>query len=159
MKTISLTPQAGCISKNLSRVPAIMGCLVIAVTMTVQAEVVERSPGQIAGIYKVVSSSDPIFPATPTREYFLDFGKGIQAGKLSGSVAISMRQNPNVKVRVMAWQYFPRQGSMVIGNPYSEGSSKAVAKGVWKMTGTDNGVIFERGNHQVVLRRADPNDY
>ena len=100
-----------------------------------------------------------MFPVTRTREYFLDFGKGIQAGKLSGSVAISMRRNPNVKVRIMAWQYFPKQGSMVIGNPYSEDSRNAVARAVWKMTGGDNGVIFERGSYQVVLHRADPGDY
>lgn len=123
------------------------------------ADVTESSAGQFRGIYKVVASNDPIFPATATREYFLDFGKGVEAGKLSGSVAVSMRENPNVKVRILAWQYFPKQGSLVIGNPYSEGSRNAVAKGIWEMTGAENGVIFKRANYQVVLRRADPNDY
>jgi hypothetical protein len=123
------------------------------------ADIPDSSKGNFQGIYKVVSSSDPMFPATVDREYFLDFGKGIQAGKLSGSVAISMRQNPNVKVRILAWQYFPKQASMVIGNPYSEGSTKAVAKGVWRMTGAEKGVLFERGNYQVVLRRAKTGEY
>ena len=67
----------------------------------VTADVPDQSSGRFGGIYKVTSSNDPLFPATKTREYFLDFGRGIQANKLSGSVAVSMRRNPNVKVRIM----------------------------------------------------------
>ncbi len=139
---------------------AIVGALVTFFPLSpLVADIPDGSREGFRGIYKVISSSDPMFPATVDREYFLDFGKGIQAGKLSGSVAISMRQNPNVKVRIMAWQYFPKQGSMVIGNPYSEGSTKAVARGIWRMTGAEKGVLFERGNYQVVLRRAEPGEY
>ncbi len=123
------------------------------------ADIPDSSSGQFRGIYKVVSSTDPIFPASATSEYFMDFGKGIQGDKMSGSVAISVRENPNVRVRIMAWQYFPKQGTILIGNPYSEGSRNAVAKGSWQMRGVANGVIFERGSYQVVLHRASPSDY
>ena len=119
----------------------------------------ERSSIRFNGIYKVSSSNDPMFPAAPNREYFLDFGKGIHDGKLSGTVAVSMRQNPNVKVRLLAWQYFPEKGVLVIGHPYSEGSQKAVVRAAWRMTGLDNRVVFERGNYTVSLRRPAPGDY
>lgn len=139
---------------------AIFGAIAFTLTSAMSfADVPDQSSGQFRGMYKVVSSNDPIFPATQTREYFMDFGKGIQGSKMSGSVAVSMRQNPNVKVRIMAWQYFPKEGSLAIGNPYSEGSNQAVAKGVWKMSGLSKGVLFERGGYQVVLHRADPGDY
>ena len=107
----------------------------------------------------MAASSDPMFPMSETREYFLDFGKGIQAGKLSGSVAVSMRQNPQVQVRIMAWQYFPQEGKLVIGNPYSEGSRNAVARAMWTMRGGDNGVALNRLGYQLVLHRAASGDY
>lgn len=139
---------------------AIFGALALTLTLSLSAaDIPDQSSGQFRGMYKVVSSTDPIFPISQTTEYFMDFGKGIQPDKMSGSVAISKRQNPNVKVRIMAWQYFPKDGSIAIGNPYSEGSRKAVAKGVWTMRGASKGVIFERGSYQVVLQRADPADY
>jgi len=159
MRTQSSTHPVNRFSRNFSALSACVGIAALSSLSLALAEVPSGSAGQFAGIYKVAASTDPMFPVTRTQEYFLDFGKGIQAGKLSGSVAISMRRNPNVKVRIMAWQYFPKQGSMVIGNPYSEDSRNAVARAVWKMTGGDNGVIFERGSYQVVLHRADPGDY
>ncbi|RYD19415.1 MAG: hypothetical protein EOP88_19080 [Verrucomicrobiaceae bacterium] len=116
--------------------------------------------GEFRGMYKIASSSDPIFPMGSGEEWFLDFGKGIQPGSSSsGSVAVSLRRNPNVKVRIMAWQYFPKQAQILIGNPYSEGSRNAVAKGAWTMSGAKNGVLFERGEFRVVLHRAEPADY
>jgi hypothetical protein len=115
--------------------------------------------GEFRGMYQVSSSTDPIFPMQARQEWFLDFGKGISEGKFAGNVAVSLRQNPKVTVRILAWQYMPKQATLLIGNPYSEGSKKAVAKGVWQMRPTSDGVIFQRGNYQVVLRRADPNDY
>lgn len=124
-----------------------------------RADVPDGGSSEFRGMYKVASSSDPIFPMESGQEWFLDFGQGIQAGKLSGSVAVSLRRNPNVKVRIMAWQYFPKQSQLLIGNPYSEGSRNAVAKGSWTMSGAKNGVLFERGGFQMVLHRADPADY
>lgn len=159
MKTIPLTPPAVRLVKKFGRIAAIVGVSILSTSDIAVADVADSPAGQFRGIYKVISSNDPIFPATATREYFLDFGKGVEAGKLSGSVAVSMRENPNVKVRIMAWQYFPKQGSIVIGNPFAEGSRQAVAKGIWEMKGAENGVVFKRANYQVVLRRADPNDY
>ncbi|RYD32484.1 MAG: hypothetical protein EOP85_21695 [Verrucomicrobiaceae bacterium] len=129
------------------------------ITPLVQADVPDSGSNEFRGMYKVASSSDPIFPMDSGQEWFLDFGKGIQPGKYSGSVAVSLRRNPNVRVRIMAWQYFPKQAQLLIGNPYSEGSTKAVAKGSWTMSGMSNGVLFERDGCRVVLHRADPADY
>ncbi|RYD39068.1 MAG: hypothetical protein EOP85_16595 [Verrucomicrobiaceae bacterium] len=123
------------------------------------ADIPDGSTGTLSGMYKIASSSDPIFPMEAGQEWFLDFGKGISAEKLSGSVAVSLRQNPNVKVRIMAWQYFPQQDKLVIGNTYSEGSRNAVARGIWTMSGAPRGVLFERDTFRVVLHRADPADY
>ena len=159
MKTQSSSPPVKRFSRNFRIFSAYVGIAVISSFPLTLADVPSGSASQFGGIYKVASSTDPMFPVTGTREYFLDFGKGIQAGKLSGSVSISMRQNPKVQVRIMAWQYFPQQGRMVIGNPYAENSRNAVARAVWKMTGSANGVLFERGSYQVVLHRADPGDY
>jgi hypothetical protein len=130
-----------------------------ATVETASAEIPDVDRGEFRGMYKITASTDPIFPMTSNEEWFLDFGSGITAGKLSGSVAVSLRQNPNVKVRIMAWQYFPQQGSLIIGNQYAEGSDKAVAKGVWQFRSTSQGVIFERGTYQIMLERAKPGDY
>lgn len=124
-----------------------------------RADIPEQASGEFRGMYKVASSTDPIFPIQAGKEWFLDFGTGISSGKFSGNVAVSLRQNPNVKVRIMAWQYFPKQGNIMIGNPYFEGSKNAVAKGNWQIRPTSGGILFERGSYQVVLRPADPRDY
>ncbi|RYD62326.1 MAG: hypothetical protein EOP83_14900 [Verrucomicrobiaceae bacterium] len=124
-----------------------------------KADVPDSGNNEFRGMYKIASSSDPIFPMNSGQEWFLDFGQGIQAGKTSGSVAVSLRRNPNVKVRIMAWQYFPKQAQLLIGNTFSEGSRNAVAKGSWTMSGARNGVLFEREGFRVVLHRADPADY
>lgn len=123
------------------------------------ADIPDQVPGRLSGIYKVTTSTDPIFPATGKCEYFLDFGQGVRAGKTSGNVVVSMRQNPHVRVRIMAWQYFPDHGKILIGNPFAEGSNRAVAKGVWQMKPVFNGVLFERGSYRIVLHTADPADY
>jgi hypothetical protein len=151
---------------SLRRVPsrfmslvAIAGVSIFTSSGAMASDVPTASASSFAGIYKVAASSDPMFPMSETCEYFLDFGKGIQAGKLSGSVAVSMRQNPKVHVRIMAWQYFPEQGTLVIGNPYSEGSRNAVARAMWTMRGASNGVALNRLGYQLVLQRAVPGDY
>ena len=104
--------------------------LVLAASAAARADdATIRPSGSLSGLYKVTSSNDPLFPASKTREYFLDFGQGIQPNRLSGNVAVSERQNPRVRVRIMAWQYFPDQRQIVIGNTYYEGSRNAVVKG------------------------------
>jgi hypothetical protein len=147
------------VSHRLSRASALAGAIILTATATSIADVPTATSGRFGGMYKVAASTDPIFPATQTREYFLDFGRGIEVGKLSGSVAVSMRQNPHVKVRILSWQYFPDQGKLLIGHPYAEGSRNAVAIGAWRMKGAEKGIIFERGSYRVVLHRADPDDY
>ncbi len=59
----------------------------------------------------------------------------------------------------MAWQYFPQQGTLVIGNPYSEGSGNAVVRAMWTMRGDNGGVALNRLDYQLVLHRAAPGDY
>ncbi len=159
MKSTASIHPADRFSRTIRLVWAVAGLASFSAVPLAHGDTATRTAEPFGGIYKVAASSDPIFPVTVSREFFLDFGKGVQAGKLSGSVSISMRENPNVKVRILAWQYFPEKGSLVIGHPFSEGSSNAVARAVWQMRGAEGGVIFERGNHQVVLHRADPNDY
>lgn len=145
--------------KGFGRFFTCFSAAVLALSAAASADIPDQRSGRFGGVYKVVSSSDPIFPATAKREYFLDFGRGVQAGSRSGNVAVSVRENPNVKVRIMAWQYFPDQGKILIGNPFAEGSNRAVAKGMWQMKPVFNGVVFERGSYRVVLHTADPGDY
>lgn len=146
-------------SKRFGRLFALSGTAILCVSAPVRADIPDQPSGRLGGIYKVTTSTDPIFPATATREYFLDFGRGVQAGKTSGDVVVSMRENPNVKVRIMAWQYFPDQGKILIGNPFAEGSNRAVARGVWVMKPVFNGFLFERGSYRVVLRTPEVGDY
>jgi hypothetical protein len=145
--------------KGLGRLFNCFCAAVLAFSATTSADIPDRPSGRFGGVYKIASSSDPIFPATAKREYFLDFGDGVQAGRSSGNVAVSVRENPNVKVRIMAWQYFPDQGKILIGNPFAEGSNRAVAKGMWQLKPVFNGVVFERGSYRVVLQTVDPADY
>lgn len=130
--------------------------LLMTVPNAVASDIPDQPSQRLGGMYKIVASNDPIFPMNARQEWFLDFGGG---DKLSGNVAVSLRQNPNVRVRIMAWQYFPRQNAFVLGNPYEEGSRQAVAKGVWTMGSGARGVTLERGSYQVVMSRAAAADY
>ena len=140
--------------------PALFGAaMLVLVAPSVRADIPDQRAITLSGIYKVVSSTDPIFPLQGDQEWFLDFGNGIATGKLSGSVAVSLRQNPNVKVRLMAWQFFPAETVLVLGNPYAEGSRNAVAKGSWKLATSSAGILWRRGNAEVILQRVDVRDY
>ncbi|MEY3898072.1 MAG: hypothetical protein RLZZ214_3593 [Verrucomicrobiota bacterium] len=119
-----------------------------------RADVPDADAREFSGMYQITSSTDPAFPMLARQGWFLDFGKGIRAGHMSGNVAVALRRNPSVKVRIMAWQYFPKQGIMVMGNPFAEGSNKAVAKGNWKMRPAAGGFVLERANYQMVLHRG-----
>jgi hypothetical protein len=114
---------------------------------------------RIGGIYKITSSNDPLFQVTPTREHFLDFGHGARQHLNSGSVSVSQRENPSVRVRMMAWEYFPERGLIALGNPFEPGSRKAVAAGVWRVQWISGGLVWQRGNHRIVLHRPKPGDY
>lgn len=144
---------------RLGSLVALVGAVLLSVSSTVSADGPASPSLRFGGLYKVTSSTDPLFPVTKTSEYFLDFGRGIQGDNLSGSVAVSIRRNPNVRVRILAWQYFPAAGEILLGKPFAEGSRNAVSIGSWRMRGIANGVIFERGQFQMVLQRADPDDY
>lgn len=159
MKTHPFARRISLVSNKIMTLAVVAGVSVFMETGAVASDVPSVSASAFAGMYKVAASSDPMFPITETREYFLDFGKGVQPGKLSGSVAVSMRQNPRVQVRIMAWQYFPNGGTLVIGNPYAEGSRNAVVRAMWSMRGADKGVELNRLGYQLVLQRAEPGDY
>ncbi len=134
-------------------------CFFIFSLSLTPADIPDRTSGEFKGIYQVTASTDPVFPLRENQQWFLDFGPGLRPRVSSGNVAVSLRQNPNVRVRIMAWQYFPEQGSIAIGNPYAAGSRQAVAKGVWKMSAISGGFLFQRGNYQLTLRPAHPRDY
>lgn len=160
MKTQPIPPRSNRTSSITRGLVAFISVVFFVVTpQSSRADVLNKPSGELRGMFKVTSSTDPIFPIQANREWFLDFGNGISLGKFSGNVAVSLRQNPNVKVRIMAWQYFPNQGNIVLGNPYAEGSHKAVAMGNWQMRPTSQGFLWERGSYQVVISPADPRDY
>ncbi len=146
-------------SVRLGRISVFAGALILAGAATAPADIPDANSGRFGGLYKITASSDPIFPANRSSEYFLDFGQGFRADRTGGRVAVSIRRNPNVSVRIMAWQYLPDQRKILIGTPSDDGSRRAVARGAWNMRGIANGVIFQRGNYQVILQRADPSDY
>lgn len=140
--------------------PVFMLLFVLLGAPVLHADIPDRdSRVALAGMYKVTASSDPFFPIAADREWFMDFGKGITDQKSAGKVAVSLRQNPNVKVRIMVWQVFPGTGQLYLGNQYSEGSRNAVAVADWKIRNSGNSVILERHGYQIVLNQADPADY
>ena len=157
MKTTNVAPLESQLSKVTRKMAVLAG--VVALIQSSHADIPDRPSDQPAGMYKVVSSNDPIFPLAPQQEWFLDFGDDPTSGKMSGNVAVSLRQNPSVRVRIMAWQYFPQQGNLLIGNLFHEGSKQAVERGNWQLRTATSGIIFERAGYQMVLHRADPADY
>ena len=112
----------------------------------------------LTGMYKVSSSNDPLFPERERLEWFLDFGSGQAAGRTSGTLAVSMRENPNVKVKVLVWQIFGG-GYLKVGARTGEGSKQAVGIADWEVSHRPAGLVLQRGNFEVVLNRADPSDY
>ncbi|MBK1880875.1 hypothetical protein JIN85_00530 [Luteolibacter pohnpeiensis] len=117
-----------------------------------KADAPATSP-ELSGLYKVTASSDPLFPARQNTDWFLDFGKGVSAGNTSGNVAISMRQNPHVQVRLLVWQLFGSH-NLFIGAQTHEGSRQAVAVANWEVTRQGEALVFQRNSYQVVLKRA-----
>lgn len=109
-------------------------------------------------MYKITSSNDPVFPDRPGQEWFLDFGEGMTAGASSGTVAVSLRRNPNLQIRILVWEFFPATGTLVIGNQFAEGARGAVALAHWKMRPAGTGLRLQRDSFQVVLHESGPED-
>lgn len=123
------------------------------------AETLNRETVSLSGMYQIASSNDPLFPMDRRQEWFLDFGKGIHAGITSGKVAVSLRENPNVSIRIMVWQHFPDEKALLIGEQTAEGSGRAVSRGVWTFVNDSGAIFLTRERRTVVLKRADPGDY
>jgi hypothetical protein len=124
-----------------------------------QADIPDRAVTDIKGIYKVGASNDPLFPIGDGREWFLDFGSGLTSSTSSGTVTVSLRQNPKVSVHPMVWQFFPGDSTLAIGNQYERGARQAVAKGVWKISQTQDGLVLDREGVRLILFRPEPGDY
>jgi len=120
----------------------------------------DRRPSTAAplGYYKVTQSSDPLFPQGSNKEWFLDFGNALERGHTSGTVAVSMRENPSVRVRILVWQLYRENGTLVIGNQTEEGSHKAVPLASFQVSSLPSGLLLERNNYQVSLQRAVETD-
>lgn len=138
-------------------------CIIAALLLSSHrsnADIPDPSPRfHLSGMYLVSESSDPMFPMHENREWFLDFGQGTTAGASSGTVAVSLRENPNVQVRIMVWQYFPEQGTLAIGNQTGRASNRAVTRGIWSIGADSQHVVLRRQNANVVLRRTGSNAY
>lgn len=131
----------------------------ISFTLPAHADIPDRAISGISGIYKVAASNDPLFPTGNGKEWFLDFGSGLTSTTSSGTVTVSLRQNPKVSVHPMVWQFFPGDSTLVIGNQYQRGAKQAVAKGVWKISQTRDGLSFDRDGVRFILFRPEPGDY
>ncbi|WP_411827680.1 hypothetical protein [Luteolibacter sp. AS25] len=160
MKTIQNSPKEGStggLGVFLSSILAVILFTVFAASAS--ADIPDRNRVQLDGMYKVESSTDPIFPMAPRAEWFLDFGNSMQQGETSGKVAISLRENPDVKVKILVWQYYPDRNVLVIGTPAADGSGRAVPRGIWTVTANSSQLGLYREDVSVVMNQAGPNDY
>ena len=128
-------------------------------SLSAYADIPDQAVRSLNGIYKVAASNDPLFPMGQGKEWFLDFGSGMTSSTSSGTVTVSLRQNPSVSVRPMVWQFFPGDSTIALGNQYERGASQAVAKGVWRISQTQGGLALDRGDVRFILFRPEPGDY
>lgn len=113
----------------------------------------------ISGVYQVVGGNDPLFPQAYGSEWFFDFGPGMNHGAHHGNVTVSLRQNPNVRVRIMTWQAFPNQHRLLLGNAVANQPNGAFARADWQVAPDSDGVVFRRGDHMLILARPAPGVY
>ncbi len=158
MKTPTLTKQGSARHAGFGALTAI-ALLAVATTGASFADIPDRPAVALSGMYRIEASSDPLFPMGSSQEWFLDFGTGTMDGQNSGKVAVSLRKNPNVSVRIMVWQYFPGDNVLMIGNQTGEGSARALARGGWTVSGNSTGISLVRENSMIVMKRAGPADY
>lgn len=128
-------------------------------TIDAHADIPDRNVINLSGIYKVAASNDPFFPMGQGKEWFLDFGSGMTTSTTSGTVTISLRQNPSISVRPMVWQFFPGDSTIALGNQYERGARRAVAQGVWRVSQTQDGLTLNRGDVRFILFRPELGDY
>lgn len=142
--------------------PAVIACIGLLVPAAMAGVPDQRAQSMpvISGVYQIVDGNDPLFPQEPGTEWFFDFGQGMAHGAFHGSVSVSVRQNPSVRVRIMVWQADPGQRRLLLGNTTTEvTSSRAVARADWRVSQRSNRIFLERGDHWLVLQRPAPGVY
>jgi hypothetical protein len=136
-------------------------CLLLALLWAAPARAgdtaAEGSQAPLQGLYRVGSSTDPAFPLEGGQEWFLAFGRG--GGKSSGSLALTLRQNPNLRVRLLVWQFFPDSATLRIGRQSARSSQQAVLATDWQLAASAAGsLLLRRGGFQLMLVPATLSD-
>ncbi len=103
------------------------------------------------GTYKISSSNDPAFPGIDHQEWFLDFGRRAPT-RPSGTVAVTARQNPHLKLRLRVWQFSPDTGMLRLGTQAAQASQHLVAAATWQVTTAAAGsLLLRRGDYHALL--------
>jgi hypothetical protein len=111
----------------------------------------------LRGLYRVMASSDPFFPLESGQEWFVDFGRGEE--EFSGRLALTLRQNPNLRVRLLVWQFSPVSGTLRIGRASARSPRGAVEAASWQLARGPAGAIqLRRDEHQTTLMPASASD-
>ena len=135
-------------ANRLGKVSALMGAVILAASATTLADRPDPSPGRLGGIYKVISSTDPLFRQRQTREYFLDFGRGIQVRTNSAAAwRFPCARIPMSKSGSWRGSIFRTGKKSCSATPMPKVQQRG-RHGAWRMRGISNGVIFERGNYR-----------
>ncbi|MEP2777691.1 MAG: hypothetical protein ABJQ29_09275 [Luteolibacter sp.] len=122
------------------------------VAQVTSANIPVRSDGYISGTYQISKSSDPVFPIVEGREWFLDFGDGNATGNRSGEVAVSLHENPEVKTRLMTWEYFSDQDILIIREPSDETTTDIPAQTIWTVHSPASDLYLTRNNRTLILK-------
>jgi len=111
----------------------------------------------LRGLYRVAASTDGFFPVDGGQEWFLDFGRGTEPS--SGRLALTLRQNPNLRVRLLVWQFTPERATLRIGRESARQPGHALAPTSWQLTrGTAGSLVLRRAEGQTTLVPATPSD-
>jgi hypothetical protein len=111
----------------------------------------------LRGLYRVTASTDPFFALEGGQEWFVDFGGG--AEKFSGRLALTLRQNPNLRVRLLVWQFSPDSGTLRIGRGSTTSPREAIAAASWQLArGPAGALLLRRDQHQATLVPATSSD-
>lgn len=105
------------------------------------------------GLYRIRSSTDPAFPLDNNQDWFFDFAHG--ADSSSGTLALTLRQNPNLRVRLLVWQFFPDSATLRLGRASARSSHEAITAATWQLArGAAGSLLLRRGAFQITLAPA-----